>query len=350
MKNRFTYRLLRFTLFVLLALPVLPLHAQHAEAEAVLEPDHILIGEHAKLKLVLRFKQGSGKMSYTFPTLTDTIGHWISIIDPGKFDTAIVDSANLTTEITRTYTISAYDSGTFEVPRYPIAFNGDTIYSSIASLMVSTVDVDTTKPIQDIKKPFDVPDAPFDVMKYVYWTLGALGVATLIFLIVHITRRKRKGLPLFNFRNVPLHEAYINKLLDLRRRQVWQRGQHKAYYTELTDILRQYMEKRWSIPAMEYTSEEIFAILRNRIDMEDETRHKLRRVLQLADMVKFAKEVPEGPENELSLDLGIAFLKETAIPIAPPPPQPGMPTAQQPNPQDKKSSGKVETDEDDEEA
>jgi hypothetical protein len=82
------------------------------------------------------------------------------------------------------------------------------------------------------------------------------------------------------------------------------------YHSRLTDILREYIENRFKIQAMEQTTDEILFGFRNAA-VDEESKHKLKQVLSLADLVKFAKEQPLPNENESSLSNVYDFIHGT---------------------------------------
>ena len=84
----------------------------------------------------------------------------------------------------------------------------------------------------------------------------------------------------------------------------------KQYHSKLTDILREYLENRFKIQALEQTTEEILFGMRN-VAVDEESKAKLKRILILADLVKFAKEHPLPNENELSLNNTYDFINGT---------------------------------------
>jgi hypothetical protein len=111
--------------------------------------------------------------------------------------------------------------------------------------------------------------------------------------------------------DVPFHTQILNRLQELRGKKLYQQDT-KAYHSELTDIIRDYLEKRYVIKTHEKTSDEIFTSLKF-IDMDQENRNLLRQILLLADLVKFAKEKPLPAENEQSMDNAIAFVSKTRL-------------------------------------
>ncbi|MBQ2364953.1 MAG: hypothetical protein II288_05245, partial [Alistipes sp.] len=92
----------------------------------------------------------------------------------------------------------------------------------------------------------------------------------------------------------------------------WQNGKIKLYYTELTDILRVYIFGRWGVSAMELTTDEIIAALKD-IEMPRESRMDLVEILRSADMVKFAKAIPEAKENEDNFTRAYYFVENTKL-------------------------------------
>src|SRR5476651_1196295 len=109
---------------------------------------------------------------------------------------------------------------------------------------------------------------------------------------------------------IPPDVEAINQLNALREQKLWQKDQIKEYHSELTEVIRQYLEKRYGIKAHEQTSDEIFAALRY-MDIEDDSRNQLRQILLLADLAKFAKQKPLPAENEQSMENAIAFVMHT---------------------------------------
>jgi hypothetical protein len=109
----------------------------------------------------------------------------------------------------------------------------------------------------------------------------------------------------------PAHVIALRNLDLLKEAKLWQQGQVKQYYTNLTDIIRIYIEQRFEVPAMEQTSDEILASLR-KIAIEDESCFAaLKEILLLADLVKFAKALPLPNENESNILNAYLFVNHT---------------------------------------
>src|SRR5690606_17405540 len=112
--------------------------------------------------------------------------------------------------------------------------------------------------------------------------------------------------------DIPPHELALGKLTALRDQKLWQQGAVKPYHSELSDILRDFLQRRYRIPAMEQTTDEIFTALAA-TDLPDRQKARLRQVLTLADLVKFAREQPLHTDNEQSMAQAIEFVKEAAV-------------------------------------
>ena len=78
----------------------------------------------------------------------------------------------------------------------------------------------------------------------------------------------------------------------------------------MSDILRTYLAGRFDVGAMEMTTDEILEALRS-VDIEQKQKMSLLSVLRDADLVKFAKAVPEAEENELAYDKAFYFVENT---------------------------------------
>jgi dTDP-glucose pyrophosphorylase len=106
----------------------------------------------------------------------------------------------------------------------------------------------------------------------------------------------------------------LQKLEQIKTEKIWQQGQIKQFYTDITDVIREYLENGYQINAMEMTTEEIVALVKKNKDL-DEIRIVLKEMLELSDLVKFAKFVPLENDNEkMVLDAFMIVEKTTKEP------------------------------------
>ena len=109
----------------------------------------------------------------------------------------------------------------------------------------------------------------------------------------------------------PPHEAALAALSKLKEKKLWERGMEKEYFTELTEILRIYLDKRFGINAMEMTSRQIMQTLGANREVSDK-RQMVRQILDMADFVKFAKVRPLPADNVAAFDNAVKFVEATA--------------------------------------
>ena len=283
-------------------------HAQGVQAEAKLDRVAIKIGEQTQLHFIARFHV---KDKVDFPALADSIGK-IQIVSVKVDTTFDKDDVSLET-IRHNYTITAFDSGNYTIPAYAFHTPGGDVKTQPLTLQVTTVAVDTTKAAYDIKQPLAISYTFMDWLRdnWVWVVAGLAAILIIAGIIYYIRKRPKKEVVVEAPKPViPPHVTALQKLAELRDKKLWQQEQTKQYHTELSDVVREYLESRYAIQAQEQTSDEIFASLRH-MDITDANRNILRQLLVLADLVKFAKEKPLPHENEQSLDNAVAFVNNT---------------------------------------
>ncbi|MBB5436793.1 hypothetical protein HDC92_000457 [Pedobacter sp. AK017] len=285
--------------------------AQNIKVQAKLDQTTIALGDQTRLHLIVQLP---AKTHIDFPVLADTISSKVQVVEMGRTDT-IADKNNPGMDIiSRTYTITSFDAGLHMIPAYVFHSKNGDFNTEALPLEVKAVKVDTTKAIYDIKEPLAVSYSFMDWLRdnwkwVVFSLIVVLAVAGLLY--YWIKKRKNKPAHVQEARPlVPLHTIALDKLGALRAKKLWEQGQVKAYYSELSDIVREYLEKRYPINALEQTSEEIFSGLRH-LNIAEQDMDRLKQLLVLADLVKFAKEKPLPAANEQSMENAISFVMNT---------------------------------------
>jgi len=236
----------------------------------------------------------------------------------------VIDSVSLDTlnhMLIQKYIITGFDSGAFYIPQQQVYVKNQAYLTDSMLVNVATVAIDTTKvkkfPIKAIKaEPYTFDD--FKI--YIYILLIALAI--IIFWIYWFVIRKRKmkeEKP--TYKALPPYEEAIYKLNELDEKLLWQNNKVKEYYSELTEIVRGYIERELKVPALEKTTDEILETLKDfneteTISAPKETINKLKELLQEADLVKFAKSKPlaiEIEEDRKDAELVIDNLKPKPI-------------------------------------
>ncbi len=295
---------------------------QGTKATAKLDLHTILIGDQVNLSLGFSFPAGT---QVAWPSIKDTILGNIRIINRTKVDTSwSADKKNL--HLSQNLRLTCFDSGFYTIPpiRFYYRILPDTTIrfeqTEIQVLTVHTVAVDTTLAIKPIKDPVKIP---FSILEYLPWIIaGILFLAIAGFLLYYLLRR-RKGEPIFVLRpgvKYQPHEWALMELEKLRVKKLWQSGKMKEYHTELTDILRKYIEDRFRLMAMESTTGEILEDLEDKTSIPKECRVMLGEILSMADLVKFAKYLPLPEDHEQSMEYAVDFINKTyATPVGPEP-------------------------------
>jgi hypothetical protein len=288
-------------------------HAQEVSVSAKLDTNAMLIGDH--VGLTLKFT-GPAKSQVLWPFIPDTILGSITVIGRGKIDTSFTADKQ-TVSYTQQLNITSYDSGFYTIPGIPFKYRvlPDTtrLFAStnMTLLAVHTVKVDTTQAIKPIIGPLKVPISFREMLP---WILGGLVVVLIILAVLWYLNKRRKQQPVFRLKPVVVqlpHELAMQEIEKLRQKKLWQAGRVKEYHSELTEILRRYIEGRFSVPALEQTSAEITYSLVNNPSCPQHELDRLSNLLIMADMVKFAKSQPLAAENEKCLSEGIEFVNQT---------------------------------------
>jgi hypothetical protein len=276
-----------------------PLFSQTFSIE--LDKDSMLIGDHFTLNMTLQLN--GGEMGY-FPQLVDSAMTFDSI------QAYPVDT--IPNGIQQKIVLTQFEAGIYEISQLPALVqrsNGtlDTLKSNTATLYVGGIDVDTTQAFKPIKTVKSLPFPWKDFFKKL--ALWLIPILVILALIVWYILRKR-DVKLFKEKpKTPIdyyHEA-IDKLQTLENKKLWQNDQVKEYYLGLSEILREYLEGRFGIQAMESTTDEI----NNTLILQDKLKLKLREVLAQADLAKFAKFKPLGDENIRLMKQAKDFVRHT---------------------------------------
>jgi hypothetical protein len=222
-------------------------------------------------------------------------------------------------ELIKKYGLTQFDSGSYTIPSIKIMINSKPYYSDSIRVDVANVQVDTLKQKMYDIKDITAAESPMgNWWKYLLVFLLLVGIGALVYYIVKKRQQKKIEEEVYK---TPIEKA-TSLLNNLEQKELWQKGEVKSYYSELTDIARNYIEEAIEIPAMESTTAELIAGLRaaslkKKMTLTPETIENLERVLKQADLVKFAKSKPldfEITEDKNKIQRVILTLDD-AIPV-----------------------------------
>ena len=274
---------------------------------AKMDSSAIWQGEQIAIKLELvQDKDAQVELLIPQNNLTDEI----EIIKVTDGDTT--DIKNNRIQIDREIIITSFDSGFYSIPPIKSVLNNDTFATESLSLKVVPFQVDEENlDLKDIKGVWSPRFVLFDYIPSYVWVilLILIFVGTGIYLYNKYFRNRAKQEAIEEEKIIP-HEKALEELYKLKEEKLWQSGQEKLYYTQLIDILREYIDSRFSINAMEMTTTEILASLR----ANKETKlveNNLKIILEVADFVKFAKMRPLPEDNEASMRNALKFVELT---------------------------------------
>lgn len=272
--------------------------------EVMLTPNQIMIGDH--MDLTLRVQNARNTI---FPNIDDTSMGNFRLVEALKPDT-LYSGSNVT--ISKRYIITCFEDSTQLFPA--LAFHqglNTASYSKPIQIMVGSPNVDTAKEIRPIKNIILVPLSKKEIFSYLFVSLILLGAVLLIYFIYVRYIRKEN---LFDIEKPedPPHVAALKSLKETETLGLWQKGNTKQYYDNISDIIRLYIEKRFGIKALEQTTVQILSGLKA-LDLPEDIVQNMEDLLQLSDLAKFAKETPDENANTAILQYAYQFIQDTQM-------------------------------------
>jgi hypothetical protein len=301
-----------FICFILfLALFQFDLTGQQVTVDAKMDSIQIWIGQQTKLSY--EFTQQPDQHVQT-PIFSEVITPGLEIVD--RFGNDTLKAADGYLQIKQSYVVTAFEDTLLLVPPFPFVSGEDTVWSPELSLkVIQPFVIDTTQiQIADIK---DVFKPRFSLWYFIKKSAPYVGIlillAAIVYLIIRLSKRKSVAVQELVENKIPPYDLAIDQLNKIKQEKLWQQNRHKEYHSQLTDVLRGYIEGLFLIPAPEMTSAEILAYLNFLKTENKDVYYNLQQILQLADLIKFAKWNVGPDEHELSLNNAFMFVNETNI-------------------------------------
>jgi hypothetical protein len=283
---------------ILLLFSVFLLNAQDVKVTASFDSTRILIGDQINFTISVEQPRD---LKLTIQGFKDTLVKNIEVLKGPSIDSS--DAGNGRIKIIERYLVTSFDSGFYHIN--PVYAETKTtgglkrFYSDYAKLEVIKYRIspaDSTAKIYDIVAPYK---APVTFKEIIPWVLLAILAAIIVWAIVRYlkSRKKTETVQEVIINPDPAHIIAFRELEKLKSEELWQKGQVKNYYTRLTEILRQYLENRYQVYSLEMTTSETLDALLKTGFKKDSSFNTLKGVLTSADLVKFAKYVPDKDEH-----------------------------------------------------
>lgn len=277
----------------------------------------ITVGDRANLLLEISCDAGK---NIQFPFFDKEIIPGIDIIN--KSDILKDKKENFLKQI---ITVTAFEDSLFLIKGFKFIVDGDTLTSNPVKLKVnyfkpdstfiSKIDTTQILKIADIKAPIDAPLTFKEFMNRFGWYISAfLFFAILSYIILkYIKKRKIENKPIFvkEKPKIPAHLIAIERINKLKNKGLHKKENLKPFYTDLSNIIRMYLEDRFNIPASEQITSEIIDEFNKTEFGTERMKNKLQEILSLSDMVKFARNKPDEHENEIMIEYAVSFVDNT---------------------------------------
>ena len=288
-------------IFILLILAIVS-HAQ-VQVTASVDSTKILIGGRSHYFITVYAPKGT-KISFPEFNNKKEIISDVEVLS-AKSDTA---DANGKVRIRRIYTITAWDAKRYTIPAQKVIVGGTTKTTGNVALDVQAVPIDTVKSTP--MPPDNIQKVPFSWEEWVPVILVlvlALILICIVFYLYRILCHKKNGRTPEDTRTLSYYEQAKHDLSEIAANKMLY-AEQKAYYTDVTNVLRKYISQRYDINALEMTSHEILESIKDVCDVSE-----LKVVFNTADLVKFAKYSTDANDMTYYLDSIVHFIDSTKV-------------------------------------
>ena len=276
---------------------------------ASIDSTMLMIGDQTAMHLNVT-QDASERVEW--PVFGETLQDGIEIVERSAVDTTTLPDGRL--QLHQDLTLTSFKDSLFAIQPLVVTSGEDSFWTeSMALNVIQPFEVDSSLAITDIK---DIERAPIWWWGIIRWILLALGLGVIAVGLYYLWRwyqknRKPEEEPINPELLRPADEVALEKLDEIKAAKIWKDGKIKEYQTDLTDVVREYIGRRFDVHSTEKTSDETLREMKPLIDKDLYTR--LKGMLQLADLVKFAKWHTTPDENEQGLMTAYDFVNETKL-------------------------------------
>lgn len=276
---------------------------------ASIDSTMLMIGDQTAMHLSVTHEANE---QVQIPTYGALLQDGIEIVDRSAIDTTTLPDGRV--QMTQDLMLTSFKDSLFAIEPLVAVSGEDSFWADPMALnVIQPFEIDSTLAITDIK---DIEKAPIWWWGILRWILLAIGAFLLIDLAFWLWKKyeqmhKPAEAPVDPELLRPADEVALEKLDEIKAQKIWKDGKVKEYQTELTDVVREYIGRRFDVQSTEKTSDETLQAMKPLI--EKDLYGRLKSMLQLADLVKFAKWHTTPDENETALMTAYDFVNETKI-------------------------------------
>ena len=276
---------------------------------ASIDSTTLMIGDQTALHLQVTH---DATEQVVWPTYGESLQDGIEIVDRSAVDTTALPDGRV--QLSQDLTLTSFKDSLFVIDPLAVVSGEDTFRTEAMALnVIQPFEVDSSLAITDIK---DIEKAPIWWWGIIRWILLGLLIVGLAVGGYYLWRwieskRKPKEEEIDPELLRPADEVALEKLDEIKAQKIWKDGKVKEYQTDLTDVVREYIGRRFDVHSTEKTSDETLRDIKPILDKS--LYDRLSKMLKLADLVKFAKWHTTPDENESALMTAYDFVNETKI-------------------------------------
>ena len=276
---------------------------------ASIDSTTLMIGDQTDLHLQVTH---DATEQVQWPVFGETLQDGIEIVDRTIVDTVALPDGRV--QLNQYLTLTSFKDSLFAIDPLVVTSGQDSFWTDPMALnVVQPFEIDSAMAVTDIK---DIEKAPIWWWGIIRWILLGLLIAGLAVGGYYLWRwieskRKPKEEEIDPELLRPADEVALEKLDEIKAQKIWKDGKVKEYQTDLTDVVREYIGRRFDVHSTEKTSDETLRDIKPILDKS--LYDRLSKMLKLADLVKFAKWHTTPDENESALMTAYDFVNETKI-------------------------------------
>ncbi len=291
---------------------------QEVKIKTITDKKVMVIGDAIQYRNEIQLDEQ--KFRVQLPSLADTFNRF-EVINRASTDTTRNKNS---TKLIQESTLTNFEEGQWNIPAQTFVvtpLDGSPAYeiqSPEIPITVKTIDADTSKPIKPIFEIIEAKQSLWDAIKYYLLAALTLLLLIIVFYFIYKKVKSREKKPKFTKKKyVAPWEVANQSLQALIKKEQWLAQKEKLHYTELSDIIRTYIEDGFGIDCFEKTSQEIITsvkkfLQKRKYKKRSEELDKLRTLFTTADLVKFAKSKPTEEEHQQSNQAALSFVSSTA--------------------------------------